>query len=548
MTMKRSIKRPVLTALASASLAFSLCPFTGIVQAYAEESSTDGFEASEQMQVDAQAQENEQDESQEPANEAHSHNEITFEAWEATDSLPATAGSYYLVNDIVLDGSAWAVPEGATNLCLNGKTIKGTNIAAGGSAVTVRSGADLSLFDCQNAGKITNEGTSVGGVRVMGGGSFTMNAGTITGCTQHGVDVLQNGTFKLHGGSIEGNVSQDTAVGVYVQSGAIVSVSGAPRVVNNTLDGVQHNMRIAADNVVTVDGELSEGASIGITRLDEQNKTITSAFTTGYKAANKTTEPSAFFTSDDSGFAVARTEDGEEARFVTTYYVMVPDGIQNGTVTTSVAKAAEGQTVTVTATPAEGYELEALSVMDAQNNAVEVTNNTFVMPASDVTVAATFKATAAASVTHTIVFDANGGQGSMDPQTMVAGEVNRLAANTYTRTNYTFAGWNTKADGTGAAFRDGASVKLNSDVTLYAQWKDASTTTTTGNKPTTTGNSTTTGSKTATTGNNSTTATATKAATSSALANTADSVSVAAVAATAVSGVAVVVAGSRKKR
>lgn len=517
-------------------MAFSLCPFTGIVKAYAEDFATDGLQVSEQMQADDQPQEDEQGESQAQANEAHTHNEITFQAWEATDSLPTTAGSYYLVNDVVLDGSAWTAPEGVTNLCLNGKTIKGTNIADGGSAITVKSGAELTLFDCQNAGKITNEGTAVGGVRVMEGGSFTMNAGTITGCTQHGVDVLQNGTFKLHGGSIEGNVSQDTAVGVYVQSGAIVSVSGAPRVVNNTLGGVQHNMRISADNVVAVDGELVEGASIGITRLDEQNETVASAFTTGYKAANETAEPSAYFTSDDSGFTVARTEDGEEARLVTAYYVMVPDGIQNGTVTTSVARAAEGETVTVTATPAEGYELEALTVVDAQNNAVAVTNNTFVMPASDVTVAATFRATAAAPSTHTIVFDANGGQGSMDPQTMATGEATNLAANTFTRTDYTFAGWNTKADGTGSAFRDKASVKLNSDVTLYAQWTKVSTNTA--------AKTATTGEKTATTGSGTT---ATKATTSSALANTSDPVSMAAVA-IAVSGVVFAAAGSHKRR
>ena len=51
-----------------------------------------------------------------------------------------------------------------------------------------------------------------------------------------------------------------------------------------------------------------------------------------------------------------------------------------------------------------------------------------------------------------------------------------LTRNAYARTGYTFTGWNTKSDGKGTAYADGASVKnltANKDgvVTLYAQWK-----------------------------------------------------------------------------
>ena len=50
-----------------------------------------------------------------------------------------------------------------------------------------------------------------------------------------------------------------------------------------------------------------------------------------------------------------------------------------------------------------------------------------------------------------------------------------LPKNTFTRSNYTFTGWNTKADGTGTAYEDEASVtNLTSQnyasITLYAQW------------------------------------------------------------------------------
>ena len=56
-------------------------------------------------------------------------------------------------------------------------------------------------------------------------------------------------------------------------------------------------------------------------------------------------------------------------------------------------------------------------------------------------------------------------------QTVPYGESASLNANSFTRTGYTFSGWNTKADGTGTAYNDGANVTLNGNTTLYAQWQ-----------------------------------------------------------------------------
>ena len=72
------------------------------------------------------------------------------------------------------------------------------------------------------------------------------------------------------------------------------------------------------------------------------------------------------------------------------YTITVAEGIEYGTVVPDKTEAAAGETVTLTVTPAEGYELETLTVMNGET-AVEVTNNTFVMPAGDVTITATFK-------------------------------------------------------------------------------------------------------------------------------------------------------------
>ncbi|MFR7760007.1 MAG: SpaA isopeptide-forming pilin-related protein, partial [Peptoniphilus grossensis] len=64
---------------------------------------------------------------------------------------------------------------------------------------------------------------------------------------------------------------------------------------------------------------------------------------------------------------------------------------ENGQVSVSPTAAKEGETVTITASPSEGYVLDTLTVTYGAGNPVEVTNNSFKMPAGNVTVTATFK-------------------------------------------------------------------------------------------------------------------------------------------------------------
>ena len=69
-----------------------------------------------------------------------------------------------------------------------------------------------------------------------------------------------------------------------------------------------------------------------------------------------------------------------------------------------------------------------------------------------------------------ITFDANGGEGNMGAQTVNPGVSAALPANTFTRADYDFAGWNTKADGSGTAYADKATIAVSANTTLYAQW------------------------------------------------------------------------------
>ena len=77
-----------------------------------------------------------------------------------------------------------------------------------------------------------------------------------------------------------------------------------------------------------------------------------------------------------------------------------------------------------------------------------------------------------ARVFYTITFNANGGEGGMEPQRFEVGVDTALNTNTFTREGYKFIGWNTAADGSGTAYADeGAILELTGDMTLYAQWQ-----------------------------------------------------------------------------
>ena len=81
--------------------------------------------------------------------------------------------------------------------------------------------------------------------------------------------------------------------------------------------------------------------------------------------------------------------------------------------------------------------------------------------------------------TYTVKFDKNSSSaaGTMADQSFTYDEAAKaLSKNTFSRVGYTFAGWNTQADGKGTSYADEALVRnltaeANGVVTLYAQWE-----------------------------------------------------------------------------
>ena len=158
--------------------------------------------------------------------------------WTKTDSLPDSAGSYYLTQSVTAD---WTVPTGEVNLCLNRQTINGK--------ITVGSGATLTLTDCTGTGKLQGNGSGSG--VSINGGTFNLYGGTITGFV-NGVEIgshnnIKTGSsFTMYGGAITGNAAGSSSGGGVFLIGTTNSNVTAP---SFTMHGgtISNNTAAASD-------------------------------------------------------------------------------------------------------------------------------------------------------------------------------------------------------------------------------------------------------------------------------------------------------------
>jgi hypothetical protein len=69
-----------------------------------------------------------------------------------------------------------------------------------------------------------------------------------------------------------------------------------------------------------------------------------------------------------------------------------------------------------------------------------------------------------------VTYNANGGEGTMQPDTFFYGVSGQLSKVKYTKSAHIFTYWNTKADGSGISYEDGQTLMISKNITLYAQW------------------------------------------------------------------------------
>ena len=151
----------------------------------------------------------------------------------------------------------------------------------------------------------------------------------------------------------------------------------------------------------------------------------------------------------------------------------------SGTVTADKAAAKEGETVTLTATPAEGYELVSITYTPEGGTATDITSaKSFTMPAENVTVTATFKLK-----TFTIKFVNDDGT-ELQSVTVAYGETPAYTGKTPVKPadtdyTYTFRGWEPAiASVTGEATYRATYTATKNEYTFTYTWSEDNSTVT----------------------------------------------------------------------
>ena len=147
------------------------------------------------------------------------------------------------------------------------------------------------------------------------------------------------------------------------------------------------------------------------------------------------------------------------ARWVANFFTVVFDS-QGGSILDSLQLSANSLIDTPTASIRSGYRLLGWSLDKSENSVV--------FPYNPNNAPTELYAIWQLIPNSTVTFDSNGGSGSMSAQT--ANTARSLTINSYTRSGYSFAGWNTQSNGGGTEYLDSATYAFNADITLYAIW------------------------------------------------------------------------------
>lgn len=200
---------------------------------------------------------------------------------------------------------------------------------------------------------------------------------------------------------------------------------------------------------ITIDNGIENGSveASASSATEGTSITLTSAADAGYDfdAWNvyKTGDQTTTVTVNNNAFNMPDYNVTVSATFTPKTKYTIIKVATNGTITTDATndEAYEGQVVSLTLTPNSGYEFSSLTVVDADEDEVAVTNNHFTMPGKAVTVTATFTLaaewveTSLAELTTDDIFVIVGNNGSNYAMTNDKGTSNPPVASAVTITN-----------------------------------------------------------------------------------------------------------------
>ena len=340
----------------------------------------------------------------------------------SSSSLTATtavaAASYEVSFD--LDGGSGDLPSAVSG------TGALTFPSAGGQS---KNGISISGWSASSGGV---------GARVALGGTYTPISDTTFYAVYGGASVgPPSGTSGTVGQAFSSTVTTSgfasSDLTFTIGSGALP----AGLALNSSTGAVAGTPTVAGNQSITVTATHSAGGSA-------TSSSFTLAVAKGSQSISWS--PTTALALGDSGLTLSATRTVGDG---TLGYSVVSQG------TTGCSTSGATLTFTSTGTGSDGCEVRP--TLTGTSNYNEKTDASTVI----------FNVTAS---TSEVSFNANGGSGSMSNQTVNSGVATAINANSFTRSGRSFIGWNTAADGSGAAYSNGANITTSSAVTLFAQW------------------------------------------------------------------------------
>ena len=307
------------------------------------------------------------------------------------------------------------------NFTMEGGTISGNYAYASGGAVYTSGNMEMKAGSIENNVSSNNGGGVCVSTNNNDNAAFTMGSGEITGNKSPmggGVSILNGETFNMNGGKITANSATSNAGGVLVHDGSL-AVSGAPQISGNTVNAAANNVYLTNGKTISIDQKgLQSNAQIGITMA-----TKTGTFTSGWATYMAGQSPINYFSSDVNGYAVDLDAAGEAQIRVAVSSAIDQAAATNGSYTVQVdgadvtAPVTENKTVTITATPDKGYQVDTVTVAKTDDPSTVVTlsgsgnTRTFTMPDYAVTVTVTFAKAPTTTGSTTYRPDIDAGEG-----------------------------------------------------------------------------------------------------------------------------------------
>ena len=312
-------------------------------------------------------------------------------------------GTVALQNELTIgEGESLTVPEGSSLNCDGKLTNNGTILASGGTVSgNLSDGKEVttpSISDQPTNQTVTEGSAAEFSVTASDAQTYQWQQSTDSGSNWTNIESATSAKYTTEATTTSMSGYQYRCV-VKSASGVSVISNAATLTVNQSVSPTSYS--ISADVAPAGAGSVSGGGSY----TEGTSVTLTATNNPGYRFVGWVESGTTVSTNPNYTF-VANSNRSLTAQFDRissgggdsdpTYSITLPSRVTGGELKLSRRYAEKGETVTITAIPDEGYELDTLTVTDSKGNEIDLTHKggneyTFKMPAGRVEIEVSFR-------------------------------------------------------------------------------------------------------------------------------------------------------------